>query len=242
MKQAESFYNQYWEKRGAENRLYVIDGNWVPKRFFIASKMIQDTQPSPDASVLDLGCGDGTLGKLLRKDESSRFIMGLDISEIAIQNALPYYDKTATCDFEADPFDPILQDRQFDYIVCMEVLEHLFDPYALLGKVKGCLKPGGYLIASFPNIAWWRYRLELLRGEFPREYSMYQAAEHIQNFTLASFTELLEAAGFERRNMECEYKFPPLLKRLHILRKAMGRFPGLFGHQIVVQSQRKEAQ
>ena len=55
------------------------------------------------------------------------------------------------CDLntQALPYEP----DSFDYVVCVEVIEHLENPYALIRKMGDVLKNSGKLIVTTPNIA-----------------------------------------------------------------------------------------
>ncbi len=55
--------------------------------------------------------------------------------------------------------------RQFDVILCLDVLEHMVDPWAVVGRlVSQYLKAGGILIASVPNVRHYSVTLPLLLG------------------------------------------------------------------------------
>lgn len=56
------------------------------------------------------------------------------------------YDDIVEADLEAD----FKMDRQYDAVVLLHVLEHLFDPEAAMRKVADCLRPGGVVIGGFP--------------------------------------------------------------------------------------------
>ena len=52
----------------------------------------------------------------------------------------------------------------FTVVVCFEVLEHLFAPHLAVAEMHRVLEPGGVLIATVPNVAYWRRRLDFLRA------------------------------------------------------------------------------
>jgi 2-polyprenyl-3-methyl-5-hydroxy-6-metoxy-1,4-benzoquinol methylase len=101
---------------------------------------------SRDASVLDVGCGEGLLLDRLRVAPYSRFV-GIDISPTAVEQArekrLPR--SVFLC---ADAADFVV-DEDFDVIIFNEVLYYFPDPLALTRKYYRRLKPDGLLITSF---------------------------------------------------------------------------------------------
>ena len=96
--------------------------------------------------VLDIACGTGNLADYYFGDYT-----GVDISEIAIKEAIEIRRKNA--DFFV--FDVIKEDlnfgKTFDTIVVSEFLEHIEDDSILFEKIKKLLKPNGRLIITCPN-------------------------------------------------------------------------------------------
>lgn len=234
MKDTAEFYDQYWKERASSDKLYYPEGSWVPLRLKIASQMVSDCFSGEKLSVLDIGCGDGTLGKLLKdKLGDNIHIFGVDISEESIIHASKFYDKTLQFNAEKQDILSLMGEEKFDVIISLEMLEHLFAPGSLLRSCKHLLRPEGFLIASFPNIAWWKYRIDLLCGNFPVGYTVFDPSEHIQNFTLKSFIALISEAGFEKQEIVADYSYPRILKKMG---RFLRRYPALFGQQIVVKA------
>lgn len=103
--------------------------------------------------VIDLGCGSGYgSAELALRAES---VTGVDISETAIAEARETY-QAANLHFEVASLDQLpFPDASFQLGVCFEVIEHLTDYRALLSEAKRVLAPGGQLIISTPNIAFY---------------------------------------------------------------------------------------
>lgn len=251
MKDTKYFYEEYWKEREKTHRLYVLPEMWVPPRITIAALMIiesikSDKMRDGKRAILDVGCGEGILGKTLRESgkqgtfRNELILVGVDISDTALRHATKYYDKLFRANIELDEWTASLGGEMFDYVVCLEILEHLFEPKAVLQQIRKVMKPNAYLIASFPNIAFWRYRLDLLRGKVPRGYTLYHPAEHIQNFTLNSFRQLLLDAGFRVVELEGQRIYPKFLRPRRLFDPILRRFLSLFGYQIVIKAQVSE--
>jgi len=192
-------------------------------------------------NILDVGCGEGTLGKLLKEKFKDIYVAGCDISEKAVELACPYYDKVFQIDIDEDDLNKKTGEAAFDYIVCVEIIEHLLHPEVALKKCKKLLSKHGHLIVSFPNIAWWKYRIKLLKGHFPEESRLYHHAEHLHDFTMHTFTELLKDVSLESVEIGGEFippKFIECLRPKNLIDRSIRKYPNLFGYQIVIKTKR----
>jgi methionine biosynthesis protein MetW len=216
------FYEDYWEHREEIDHLYE---DWKPKRLQITSAILEAQGCD---TILDVGCGEGTLGKLA-PDECSMY--GVDISETALEMADKHYIATAQADIEDDNIVEIF-DANFDAVVCLEVLEHLFQPNAVLEKLSDDLDSGTTVIASVPNFVFWRHRMDILQGKIPDEYTLYAASEHISHFTPGTFRDLLTEPGIKVNKMIYDTSYPIIPDSMvpDSLRRLL---PGVTARQIV---------
>ncbi|HEY3875827.1 MAG TPA: methyltransferase domain-containing protein, partial [Candidatus Kapabacteria bacterium] len=87
----------------------------------------------------------------------------------------------------------------FEGAVCIEVLEHLYDPKFTVNEIARVLKPGGLLVASVPNNGYFRERLRALThaelstsiSDLTNEWK----GAHIRFYNLKSFSRLFEVNG-----------------------------------------------
>jgi len=126
--------------------------------------------------LLDIGCAEGSLLKWGERRSYETY--GIDISEFAIKG-ISHQKLSQTKLFVADIRSLPFVGNYFDIITCFDVLEHLKHPLTGLREISRCLKKGGCLIMSTPNIcsnglkwkgnSWYGYRdvthLSLLSGE-----------------------------------------------------------------------------
>lgn len=149
--------------------------------------------------VLDVGCGDGSAsgGWLAGRCEN---YVGVDVSPAAVQAARARdLDARVIDDAGALPFE----DESFDGALCTEVLEHLFDPLGALEEIRRVLRPGAKAVMTVPNVAHWRYRVDLaLFGRFNPRADPLSAAEpwrdpHLRFFTQATLARMTARAGLE---------------------------------------------
>lgn len=235
-----NFYETYWEHREKIDKIHISKGYYIPERLKIALSMISHSDKS--LHILDVGCGEGTMGMLLKEHCDSIYAVGCDISEKSLHLARPFYNKVFQLDIDAEKLINKVEGIAFDYIVCVEVLEHVMYPEEALKKCKECLSPDGYFIVSFPNIAWWKYRKKLLMGHFPEESRLYHHAEHLHDFTMHSFTELLNKADLKILQVDGEFIPPDWMKKRipeTLLRKIMYKYPNLFGYQVLIKAEQR---
>ena len=92
--------------------------------------------------ILDIGCGDGTMGKALK--EKGAIVVGTDISKKAIEKAAHVLDTTFVFDVEGGDISTISND--FNVVIASEVIEHLFDPKNFLLNMKSRMKKDSKLV------------------------------------------------------------------------------------------------
>lgn len=156
--------------------------------------------------VLDIGCYDGTISKLIK--ENGNAVVGAEIAESAAAACRKRGIKCVVCDVEKKlP----LQDKSFDVVFAGEILEHIFDTDHFLGEIRRVLRPDGYAVITTPNLAALSRRLRLLFGGNPSietgliDSNGKRAAGHIRYFTPGSLAALLVRNGFAIERMESDY-------------------------------------
>lgn len=155
--------------------------------------------PDNISSVLDVGCGYGTLGKYLKERGVSN-VCGIELDTEASKEAEKVLDCVVSGNIEGVelPFS----DSQFDCIVCADVLEHLIDPWSTLKKLKKLLKDDGCIIASIPNVGFHRVVRGLIKGEWKYSKSGVLDITHLRFFTLSSIQELFNKSKLQIRAVD----------------------------------------
>jgi methionine biosynthesis protein MetW len=207
------FQNQYWkahEQSSEFRHRACLD--------FIANK----------GSILDLGCGDGHLLAKL-KDQGFTSLAGLDISEVAVEKAKTMGLDAKVFDFFADKLP--YPDDSFDYVVLLDVLEHLFQPADILQEAARVSKK--YILISVPNFNSLPVRLQVLCGKVPENNR--PGKGHIYWFNYQALKNIFKQNNLEivelRVNTFWENKF--LIKYLLIILKRL--FPKLFGLSFLIK-------
>ena len=150
----------------------------------------------PDARrVLDVGCASGALGREIKQRLPQAVVHGIERADAALGPAQANLDRVFAADLEAGV--PAL-DGPYDVIIFGDVLEHLVDPWTLLRSLTAHLAPGGRVIASIPNLRYYKVVRDLvLRGRFTYRESGVLDATHLRFFTRHEMLKLFERAGLE---------------------------------------------
>lgn len=131
--------------------------------------------------VLDLGCRDGALSASFCK---GNHVVGVDVDPEALDRCRRRLDIEVHW---LDLNEPLaFSDNTFDVIVAGEVLEHLFDPAAMVAEASRLLVPGGRFIGSVPNAFRLKNRLLFLLG---RDFD--GDPTHLHCFSPAGLRDLL---------------------------------------------------
>lgn len=99
-------------------------------------------------SVLDVGCGNGSLA--LPIASLGYHVVGVDLDPVSVEHATRA-NTFANARFETVPESGFDLGERFDLIICSEVLEHLDDPVSLIRTIAGLMKPDGLAIITVPN-------------------------------------------------------------------------------------------
>ena len=136
---------QYMTTSAAERPDFAAIAAWIPN----------------GASVLDLGCGDGSLLRYLRETRGVRGY-GVEISDLDIVSCIVNGMNVIQNDLESGLSD--FEDDSFDFVILSQTLQATRHTEALIREM---LRVGREGIVSFPNFGYWRNRLRVLRGHMP---------------------------------------------------------------------------
>ncbi len=143
-----------------------------------------------NATVLDLGCGSGALGRHLTETQNCT-VDGVTLSEAEAALAKPYYRRLVVDNLESCDLIATFEGQQYDYIVCADVLEHLSRPEKVLDACRKLLEPSGKLLISVPNAGYSGLVAELLEGEFRYREEGLLDRTHLRFFTRKSLKRFL---------------------------------------------------
>lgn len=99
--------------------------------------------------VLDVACGEGFGASLVA--DIARSVIGVDISEEAIQHASVTYAKPNLAFHLGDATSLNFPDGSFDVVVSFETLEHISEQEQMIAQIRRVLTSDGVLVISTPN-------------------------------------------------------------------------------------------
>ena len=150
---------------------------------------------NPNSRILDLGCGDGSLLKLLNV---KRNVSGYGVDS-SIDKTIKSLDNSINI-LNADINDHMgyFKDKSFDFVILAQSLQVVENPVLL---IKEMLRIGNEVIISFPNMGYWKSRLYLFfKGEMPvtRELPYnWHSTPNIHLCTISDFKKMCLINNFE---------------------------------------------
>lgn len=170
----------------------------------------------PNAKVLDLGCGDGSLLRYLR-DTRQVFGYGVEIDDANLLNCFANGINVIQYDLEAGLSS--FESDSFDYVILSQTLQAMRNTEGIIQEI---LRVGKQGIVSFPNFGYWRNRVQVIAGHMPMSKTLpyhWYDTPNIHLCTLGDFEALCHQSGariLERRVMNNNHpvKFLPNLMGL----------------------------
>jgi 2-polyprenyl-6-hydroxyphenyl methylase/3-demethylubiquinone-9 3-methyltransferase len=190
--------SRFWDPQGEFRPLHLL--NPVRTRF------VSERVPLAGVRVLDVGCGGGLLAESLAREGAQ--VTAIDLAPAMIEVArLHAASEGLTIDYRVAPAEELARasPAAFDVITCMEMLEHVPEPAAMLGTLAQLLKPGGALFVSTLNRNLRSFLLAIVGAEYllnliPRgthEYERLIRPAELARWGRAAGLELRALAGIE---------------------------------------------
>jgi len=197
--------SRWWDPEGESRPLHDLN----PARLdYVASRM-----ELRGARVLDLGCGGGLLSEAL--NAAGADVVGIDLATEVLDVArLHLLESGRHVDYRQVSAEELARTEpaSFDAVVCMEMLEHVPDPGAILQAISRLLKPGGQVFLSTLNRTPLSFAAAIVGAEYllrllPRGTHQYQS--FIRPSELAAG---LRSAGLQLRDVSGLH-YLPFLRR-----------------------------
>lgn len=134
----------WWDREGELKTLHQIN----PLRL----GYIKEKTPLADKTVVDIGCGGGILTEALAKEGA--IATGIDMNASLIEVAkLHLYESNVQADYQKIPAEDfaVAHPASQDIVTCLEMLEHVPDPAAIVRACAEIVKPGGHVFFSTLN-------------------------------------------------------------------------------------------
>jgi SAM-dependent methyltransferase len=149
--------------------------------------------PPTVTTVLDVGCGAGDNAHRLKSRGCS--VTGLTASQAEADAAEHCCDEVVVGDVEGDL--SFLEGKKFDAILLSHLLEHLIQPKSLLDRISCFLSNQGRIYVALPNMAFWRPRLQMIRGDWRRTETGPFDKTHLHFWSFLTAPDLVSHPGLE---------------------------------------------
>lgn len=146
--------------------------------------------------VLDLGCGNGSVARTLISAGYDAY--GVDASESGIAVASKAQPgRFFVADLSTRRLPEVLADKRFGAVISTEVIEHLYDPRALVKLARDLLAPGGHFIVSTPYHGYLKNLVMALGGKLDSHFTVLWDGGHIKFFSRKTLEAMLREQRFE---------------------------------------------
>ena len=186
--------NRWWDPEGPQKALHALN----PVRL----QYVKQRVTLRDATVLDVGCGGGLLSEALAKEGAN--VTALDLAPELIKVAkLHRLESGVAVDYRLQSVEALVAEQpgSFDAITCMEMLEHVPDPSAIIAACASLLKPGGQLFLSTLNRTPAAFALAIVGAEYVARL-LPKGTHHYQDFIKpAELAAWLRDAGLQLQDV-----------------------------------------
>ena len=200
----------WWDPHGKMGQLHAIND----LRLAFITDRFQGAQPR----VVDVGCGGGILAEALAK--SGAQVTGIDLSELSLEIARQHAQKSGLdIDYRIQTVEQLAaaEAGTFDVVTCLEMIEHVPDPAAIVRACADLLKPGGWAffstISRTPKaFAQAIVAAEYILGLLPRgthEYLRFIRPSELSGWCRAAGLQLQRLEGLTYNPLTRRYRLTP---------------------------------
>ena len=147
--------------------------------------------------IVEIGCSSGALAREFKNQNKHAHWIGIEIDPSYAALADRFCDKTIVVDIETctETFYDSFTDR--DCWVFGDTLEHLKDPWSVLGKIRNVIPPDGSVVVCVPNAQHWSLIVRMAIGDFRYQDSGLLDRTHLRWFTRKTLIEMFNQQGFK---------------------------------------------
>jgi 2-polyprenyl-6-hydroxyphenyl methylase/3-demethylubiquinone-9 3-methyltransferase len=208
----DSLASRWWDLEGEFRSLHEIN----PLRL----DWIRQHAKLDGCKVVDIGCGGGILAESMAAANAN--VTGIDMAEGPLAVArLHQHESGADVDYRRSTAEELAaaEPGTYDIVTCLEMLEHVPDPSAVIRSCAELLKPGGYVFFSTINrnpksfllaIVGAEYVLKLIPGG-THDYSKFIRPSELERWARGAGLQLQSSIGMHYNPLTKEYWLAPNL-------------------------------
>ena len=158
--------------------------------------------------VLDIGAGPGSIARILNRQFDCH-VTAVETDETAIERLMSACERIYRVNLNEDSWPEALRDAgTFDVVVVADVLEHLYDPWTALTRMKDLINKDGHIVISLPHAGYNGMLACLLNDDFQYRESGLMDRTHIRFFGIKNIQALLDNAGLAITDAEFVIRHP----------------------------------
>ena len=194
----DSIGHRFWDPRGEFRPLHLLNP--------VRAQFVLEHASLAGARTLDVGCGGGLLSESLSR--AGAHVTAIDLAPAMIEAAREHArESTLSIDYRLESAEALAaaEPLSFDVVTCMEMLEHVPDPAAMLGTLARLTRPGGHVFVSTLHRNLRSFLLAIVAAEYvlrllPRgthEYERFIRPSELARWGRAAGLALEDIAGLE---------------------------------------------
>jgi 2-polyprenyl-6-hydroxyphenyl methylase/3-demethylubiquinone-9 3-methyltransferase len=200
----------WWDPAGPSKPLHELN----PLRL----RYVQRAVELKGAAALDVGCGGGILSEALAR--AGARVLGIDLSQ-AVLDVAELHALEGKIEVEYKPMAAeqlaLEQPAAFDLVTCMELLEHVPDPAAMVAALAALVKPGGDVVVSTLNRKPLAFAVAIIGAEYitrllPRgthEYLKFIRPSELARWGREAGLELIDLTGITYNPLTRSFRLSP---------------------------------
>jgi 2-polyprenyl-3-methyl-5-hydroxy-6-metoxy-1,4-benzoquinol methylase len=193
---------QYENSTSRYHHYYLIK----PLLTLLAQSIYTVLEPGTKPRLLDIGSGNGSLTHFLAQQGYE--VVGVEPSESGIQLANKSFPDCTFIQSDIYQLPDAKFKGQFDIVIAVEVIEHLFYPRELIKAAKNCLKPHGIFVLTTPYHGYIKNVLLALSGKMDQHFTSLWDGGHIKFFSVETLTNLLQSENFTNIQFKFAGRYP----------------------------------
>jgi 2-polyprenyl-6-hydroxyphenyl methylase/3-demethylubiquinone-9 3-methyltransferase len=184
----------WWDPRGPSKPLHDLNPwrlEYLERRAGLAGKQ-----------ALDVGCGGGILSESMAR--AGARVLGIDLSQAVLDVAeLHALEGKVPALYRAVAAEELAQERPaaFDLVTCMEMLEHVPDPAAIVKALAALVKPGGDIVVSTLNRNAMAFAVAIVGAEYIARALPRGTHEYLKFIRPSELARWGRNAGLELRDL-----------------------------------------
>lgn len=167
----------------------------------------------PPKQVLDVGCAAGVTGEAIKHQYPGVSVLGIEINKATLGLARQRLDRVIEGSIEElDLLNYGIALGSIDTVILADVLEHMYNPWGVLERLRPYLTADAQVIASIPNSRHLSLLADLAHGHWTYREEGLLDVTHIRFFTLAEIHKLFEETGYTVEQVDATRTgdFPPV--------------------------------